>query len=64
VLPYLSALENAIAFKGVLQMSRFTYFYLLFTLLSNLCVRVHIVLECLRVRSRVSIGRRRQRSSQ
>ena len=29
MLPYLSALENAIVFKGALQMSRFTllYFY-------------------------------------
>jgi len=25
VLPYLSALENALVFKGALQMSRFTY---------------------------------------
>jgi len=37
VLPYLSALENAIVFKGTLQMSTFTYLLYLYFLVSGLC---------------------------
>jgi len=39
VLPYLSALENAIVFKGALQMFRFTFYFFNFTLLPRIiCV--------------------------
>jgi len=35
MLPYLSALENAIVFKGALQMSRFTLLLLYLTHVNN-----------------------------
>ena len=33
MLPYLSVFENAIVFKGALQMTRFTYFTLIYHVL-------------------------------